>query len=200
MYKLICRFLPAFLLAICANAYGQHIDTNRTRQKAKQAAIFCRQKGYNSKYCILVDMSLPSGVKRFMVWDFSKNNILISGLVSHGCGRGPWSGVWSKDKPQFSNVDGSHCTALGKYQVNNRAYSAWGIHVKYFLTGLESTNCNALGRQVVFHSWEAVPESEVYPQGTPEGWGCPAISNNVMKVVDPLIRKQKRHVLLWIYD
>jgi hypothetical protein len=55
-------------------------------------------------------------------------------------------------------------------------------------------------RQVVFHSWEQVPEDEIYPQGTPEGWGCPAISNNTMKIVDPLILKQRKHVLLWIYD
>lgn len=175
-------------------------DTVRTRQKAKQALAFCRQKGYNTKYCILIDMGLPSGVKRFMVWDMSKNNILISGLVSHGCGKSPWSGVWSKDKPEFSNLDGSHCTALGKYQINTRAYSAWGLHVKYYLAGLESTNNNAMIRQIVFHSWESVPETDVYPNGTPEGWGCPAISNNTMKFVDALIRRQKKHMLMWIYN
>ena len=200
MYKLAYRFLPAFLLVLTLNAAGQHIDTGRARQKAKQALLFCHQKGYNTQYCILIDMSLPSGVKRFMVWNFKKNTPFISGLVSHGCGNSPWSGVWSKNNPVFSNADGSHCTALGKYQVNSRAYSAWGIHVKYFLTGLESTNNKALGRQIVFHSWDAVPESEVYPNGTPEGWGCPAISNNTMKIVDPLLRKQKKHLLLWIYN
>ena len=118
-------------------------------------------------------MALPSGVKRFMVWDFQKHKAIISGLVSHGCGRFPWSATWSKDKPSFSNADGSHCTALGKYQVNSRAYSAWGIHIKYYLYGLESTNNLALGRQIVFHSWEQVPEQEVYPEGTPRRMGLP---------------------------
>jgi len=198
--KILYSFLPAFLLAVNLYAATPHIDTAGARQKAKQALAFCRQKGYNTNYCILIDMSLPSGVKRFMVWDFKKDDILISGLVSHGCGSGPWSGTWSKDKPVFSNADGSHCTALGKYQVNGRAYSMWGIHVKYFLTGLESSNNNALGRQVVFHSWEQVPEADVYPNGTVEGWGCPAISNNTMKIVHPLIRSQKKHLLLWIYN
>jgi hypothetical protein len=200
LYQIIVSFLSAFLFAVNTYASAPHIDTIRTRQKAKQALTFCRQRGYNTNYCILIDMSLPSGVKRFMVWDFNKNKILIAGLVSHGCGKMPWSGVWSKDKPVFSNADGSHCTPLGKYRINNRAYSAWGIHVKYFLDGLERTNSNALVRQVVFHSWEEVPESEVYPTGTPEGWGCPAISNNTMKLVDPLIRKQKKHVMMWIYN
>lgn len=145
-------------------------------------------------------MQLPSGVKRFMVWDQTKKAIHISGLVSHGCGTWPWAGVWSKDKPQFSNADGSHCTALGKYVIMGRGYSGWGIHVKYFLNGLEATNNKALGRQIVFHSWERVPEQEVYPDGTPEGWGCPAISNNTMKLVDSLLQKQKKPVLMWIYN
>jgi hypothetical protein len=196
----ICSFLPAFLLAINVHAGVPHIDTSRTRLKAREAFTFCRQKGYNTRYCILIDMSLPSGVKRFMVWDFKNNGILVSGLISHGCGRLPWSGVWSKNSPAFSNADGSHCTALGKYQIDNRVYSAWGIHIKYLLTGLETTNNNALARQIVFHSWESVAETEVYPDGTPEGWGCPAISNNTMKIVDALIQKQKKHWLLWIYS
>jgi len=198
--KLAFNFLPAFLFAISVKASVPRLDTSRTRQKAKQALTFCRQRGYDAKYCILIDMSLPSGVKRFMVWDFGKNNILLSGLVSHGCGNMPWSGVWSKDKPVFSNADGSHCTPLGKYKINSRAYSAWGIHVKYYLDGLESTNSNALVRQIVFHSWEEVAENEVYPFGTPEGWGCPAISNNTMKTVDALLRKKKKHWLMWIYN
>ena len=200
MYKLICTFLPAFLLALIVNDTPPKLDTTRTRQKAKEALSFCKIKGYNTQYCSLIDMSLPSGVKRFVVWDFKKHDIMLSGLISHGCGRWPWSATWSKDKPEFSNADGSHCTALGKYQVNGRAYSNRGVHVKYYLNGLDATNNKALGRQIVFHSWESVPETEIYPNGTPEGWGCPAISNSTMKVVDPLLRKQKKHTLLWIYN
>lgn len=195
--------LAALMFVIVNNtsfAATPHIDTARTRQKAAQALAFCKQMGYNTKYCILIDMSLPSGVKRFMVWDFSKGNILLPGLVSHGCGKMPWSATWSKNQPDFSNADGSHCTALGKYRIDSRAYSAWGIHIKYFLTGLESTNNKALGRQIVFHSWDKVSETEVYPEGTPEGWGCPAVSNNTLKKVDALIGKQKKHLLLWVYN
>lgn len=192
--------MQLLLLTTAANAETPHIDISRTRLKAKQSLAFCKQKGYNTRYCILIDMSLHSGVKRFMVWNFRKNDTMITGLVSHGCASAPWSGVWTKDKPVFSNSDGSHCTALGKYQIDGRAYSAWGIHVKYFLTGLESTNNNALIRQIVFHSWDQVSETNVYPNGTPEGWGCPAISNNTLKIVDALIRKQKKRMLMWIYS
>jgi hypothetical protein len=200
MFKFICSFLMAFLFAVGSHASPPAINVTKASVKAKQALAYSKQKGYNTRYCILIDMSLPSGVKRFMVWDFSKNNIFISGLISHGCGSSPWSGVWSKDKPAFSNKDGSHCTALGRYAINSRAYSAWGIHVKYILTGLDTSNNKALGRQVVFHSWEKVPEADVYPDGTPEGWGCPAISNNTMKQVDALLKKKRKKILMWIYD
>lgn len=190
-----------FICLVCnANAVTPQIDIQRSRVKAKQALLFAKQRGYNTRYCILTDMSLPSGVRRFMVWDFKRDTILISGLVSHGCGNSPWSGVWSKDKPAFSNADGSHCTALGKYLIGKRGHSSWGIHVNYQMAGLEATNSNAMARQIVFHSWDQVTDAEVYPNGTPEGWGCPAISNKNMKAIDTLIRKQSKHMLLWIYN
>jgi hypothetical protein len=198
--KLTILFLPILLSVSNIYAATPHIDTTRTAQKAKQALTFCKQRGYNTNYCILIDLSLPSGVKRFMVWDFRKHTILVSGLVSHGCGIYPWSGIWSKDKPTFSNAANSHCSSLGKYQVGDRAASAWGIHIKYYLKGLESTNSNAYARDVVLHSWEQVPDDEVYPNGTPEDWGCPAVSDNTMKTVDALLHKQKKHLLLWIYN
>ncbi|MEO6849629.1 MAG: murein L,D-transpeptidase catalytic domain-containing protein, partial [Mucilaginibacter sp.] len=121
------------LLALDANAGRPHLDLSRTKQKAQQALLFCKQRGYNTHYCILIDMSLPSGIKRFMVWDFRKNDTLVTGLISHGCGHMPWSGTWSKDKPTFSNIANSHCSSLGKYEVGSRAASAWGIHIKYYL-------------------------------------------------------------------
>lgn len=199
MSRISFTILLTLFLTLKTFAGTPRLDIKKAGLVAKQALFFCKQKGYNTHYCILIDMSLPSGVKRFMVWDLVKKDTLFAGLISHGCGRSPWSGMWSKDKPEFSNRDGSHCTALGKYLINNRAYSNWGVRVKYVLIGLDTSNNNALKRQIVFHSWESVPEKEVYPQGTPEGWGCPAISNNVMKRVDALLKKQHKRVLLWIY-
>jgi hypothetical protein len=200
MYKIICIFLPAFLLAFRLSAQMPHLDSIRTAAKAREALAFCRKNNFNTRYCILIDMSLPSGVKRFVLWDFGKNKSTVTGLVSHGCANMPWSGMWSKNAPVFSNADGSHCTALGKYRLQGRGYSQWGLHIKYYLYGLEQSNNKAFGREIVFHSWEQVPENEVYPDGTPEGWGCPAISDNTMKVVDAIIRKQKQPILLWIYN
>lgn len=198
--KSICIALFVFLTSTNISVANPRIDIARTKLKAKEALLFCRHMGFDIRYCILVDMSLPSGVKRFVIWDFRKNDTLMSALVSHGCGEMPWSGIWSKNKPAFSNMINSHCTSPGKYRVDNRAPSAWGIGIKYFLTGLEKTNSNAFKRDIVFHSWKQVPDKEVYPNGTPEDWGCPAVSNKTMKIADALIRRQKRHLLLWIYN
>lgn len=174
-------------------------NIKKTGLKAKEALAFCKEKRYNTNFCILIDMSIHSGRKRFFVWDFEENAIAYSCLVSHGCCVNPWGSDLSKSNPTFSNFDGSHCTSLGKYKLGARGYSNWGIHVKYLMHGLEPTNNNALSRTIVFHSWDKIPDGEVYPDGTAEGWGCPAVSNNSMKVIDPQLRSSQKPVLMWIY-
>ncbi len=175
------------------------INVQATKAKAKQALAFCKAKKFSTNFCILIDMSLHSGIKRFMVWDFKKDTITHAFLVGHGSCDNPWNNDYSKDNPKFSNVDGSHCSSLGKYKIGERAPSDWGVRIKYVLHGLEATNSNAKSRYVVFHSWEAVSDEEVYPRGTPEGWGCPILSNNSFKQVDPLLKASKKPVLMWIY-
>lgn len=175
-------------------------DVSRTSTKAKDALAFCKKNNYNEDFCILVDMSIHSGLNRFFVYNFNKNAITHQMLVGHGCCDYPWSQDWSKEKPAFSNKDGSHCSALGKYKIGQRAWSDWGIHVKYVLHGLDDTNSNAQSRYIVFHSWEKVSDTEIYPDGTPEGWGCPTISNKNMRIVDPMLKAAKKPVLMWIYN
>jgi hypothetical protein len=171
-----------------------------TRARATQALAFCKKRNFNTNFCILIDMSLHSGVKRFFVWDFKKDSVAHSFLVGHGCCDNPWNSDGSKTSPVFSNTDGSHCSSLGKYKIGERAYSDWGVNIKYVLHGLEASNSNAFNRFIVFHSWEAVSDDEVYPDGTPEGWGCPTISNNSFKQIDPLLKSSTKPVLLWIYQ
>ena len=175
-------------------------NINLIAEKAKEALEFCQKKKYNEEFCILIDMSIHSGLNRFFVYDFTKKEITHSMLVGHGCGKSPWSFDFSKEKPTFSNVDGSHCSSLGKYKIGERAWSDWGINVKYVLHGLEKTNNNAQSRYIVFHSWEKVSDTEIYPDGTPEGWGCPTISNNNMKIIDKLLKKSTKPVLMWMFN
>ena len=176
------------------------LDIDKTSDKAKQALQFCESKKYNKEFCILIDMSLHSGVKRFCIWDFNKDTISHSFLVGHGCCDNAWNNDESKSSPRFSNIDGSHCSSLGKYKIGERGYSDWGVHVKYLLHGLESSNNNALKRQIVFHSWEVVSDEEVFPAGTPEGWGCPTLSNASFLIVDKKLKTSASPVLMWIYD
>lgn len=175
------------------------VNIANTKGKAKQALAFCKEKNFNTDFCILIDMSLHSGVYRFFIWDFKKDSISKSCLVGHGCCDNAWSKDFSKNNPIFSNRDGSHCSALGKYKIGARAYSDWGINVKYVLHGLEATNNNAFNRFIVFHSWEAVSDNEIFPNGTPEGWGCPTISNNSFRIIDPMLKSSAKPVLMWIY-
>ena len=176
------------------------VNVSKTDTKAREALTFCKANKYNEDFCILVDMSIHSGLNRFFLYDFKQNKITQQMLVGHGCGNYPWSQTWSKDSPTFSNKDGSHCSALGKYKIGQRAWSDWGIHVKYVLHGLEETNSNAQSRFIVFHSWEKVSDTEVYPNGTPEGWGCPTISNKNMKIIDPILKSADKPVLMWIIE
>lgn len=175
-------------------------DIDSTRLKAEEAFNYCQSKNMNEDICILIDMSIHSGRKRFFLWDFKKDTIQYDFLVSHGCGENPWNRDLSKDCPEFSNIDGSHLSSLGKYKIGERGYSNWGININYKLYGLDSSNSNAFNRLIVLHSWEAITDEEIYPNGSSEGWGCPAISNISLKLIDPLLKASAKPVLLWIYN
>jgi len=154
----------------------------------------------NTDFCILVDYSIHSGKKRLFVYDFKKDSIVLVGMVSHGCGDNPWGIDATKTNPTFSNVPESHQSSLGKYKIGKRGYSSWGINVNYKMHGLQKTNSNAYERVIVLHSWDMIPNEECYPNGTPEGWGCPAVSNEFMKSLDIKLKSAKKPVLMWCYN
>jgi hypothetical protein len=162
----------------------------------KEARKFCKANGLDTTIAFFIDMNIHSGKNRFFVIDLQKNIILNSGLCCHGMGMGS-----TEEKPVFSNTKGSNCTSLGKYKLGKRAYSNWGINVHYKMHGLENSNCNAFDRLVVLHSYDLVPEKEIYPLHLPMGWsqGCPVISNKLMTSLDELLKNKKGSVLLWIY-
>jgi len=193
----------SLLLLFCISFFSFKTDTktdDRLKIKAKEAVTFCKVNGYNTDFCILIDMTIHSGKKRAFLYDLKKDSILVKGMCAHGCGSNPWGETYTKEKPTFSNTPDSHCTAIGKFKIGKRGYSNWGININYLLHGLESSNSNALKRQIVLHSWDDVTEYEVYPNGTPEGWGCPAVSNSFLKIVDPKLKTSEKPVLLWMYN
>lgn len=162
-----------------------------------EAQQYCEKNNLNQKLFFLIDLGIHSGLKRFFIYDLKNKKLLQSFLVSHGCGNSPWGATYTKENAEISNQVDSHCSSIGKYIVLNRGVSQWGIKVNYLLDGKEETNSNAIKRVIVLHSWEEVPNDEVYPNGTPEGWGCPAVSNESMIKIDSILQKNKK-VLFWI--
>ncbi len=197
MKKLL--LIVAFSLICCNNT----VKTAKPKDYSnyhKEALEFCKNKKYNTSYYFLVDLSIHPGKNRFFVYDFNSNKITDKNLVTHGsCDQFETNDdKWEKAK--FDSRVDSHCSMKGKYKIGQRAYSSWGIHVKYVLHGLEKSNKNAEARYVVLHSWNAVSNEEVYPDVSPLSWGCPAVSNDFMKKIDAKLKETKKPVLLWIID
>jgi hypothetical protein len=186
------------LLARSELSDADAVDFKAVKTKANEAKIYCKSKKLNTDFFLLADLKRHSGLKRFYIWDFKKDTISNAFLVSHGCGENPWAMDYSKEIAKVSNADGSHLSSVGKYIIGSRGYSNWGINVNYLMLGQDATNSNAVKRQIVLHSWEKVPDEEIYPNGTPEGWGCPALSNAGMRIVDAKLKISDKKVLLWV--
>lgn len=195
-------------ITICFTACTKCEDTKDEEQREygrssidsaliKEAKRFCSANDMNTEFFLLADLNTHSGKKRLFLWDFNKGAV-DTFLVSHGCGPYRWASDQSKESPVISNMKDSHCSSIGKYRLGERGYSNFGGKVKYILQGLEDTNSNAQSRTIVFHSWEAVTDYEIFPIGTAEGWGCPAISINAFNKIDKRILSSNKNVLLWM--
>ena len=181
-------------------AFVKENPSQTIRPKAEQALDYCKTNHLNTEFCLLLDMHIHSGKNRLFIWDFEKDTIMSQGLCSHGCCGNPWGEDYTADNPELSNAHGSHCSSLGKYKIGSCGWSNWGINVNYQLYGLEATNNNANARQIVLHGWEMLSDTEIYPSGSPEGWGCPAVSNDFMRVLDDKLKGVDTNVLLWIFQ
>ena len=160
--------------------------------KAADAKLFVQQKGYNEVICFLADMSLPSGQNRFFVYDFKKDTVRNSGLVTHGrCNQ-----YWLEGR-KYGNSVGCGCTSLGKYKVGNPYTGRFGL--AYKLYGLDKTNDKAFERFVVLHSHECVPETEV-KDDICQSDGCPTVSPGFLQWLKPVINESKKPVLFWVYQ
>ena len=137
--------------------------------KSLMAKEFIASNNFSNHYAFLVDMRLPSGKRRFFVYDLRADSIMAAGLVAHGS-----CNTRNLEIPQFSNDTGCGCSSIGKYKIG---YSYDGQFGKAFkLHGLEPSNSNAFTRNVVLHSYEAVPDEETAPLPICNSLGCPMVS------------------------
>lgn len=144
----------------------------------------------NSEYALFIDMSIPSNEKRLFLVELDSKKIIYSTYVAHGKGSGE-----SKDAVCFSDINGSHCTALGLYKVGKNYKGKHGD--SFELIGLEKSNANALERSVVIHSASYVDEKFIKSQGRcGNSWGCPAISKEALKKLKPFFQK---NIMVYIY-
>jgi hypothetical protein len=70
-------FLLFFLCCYSKKESRPEINTKATYMKAEQALTFCKAQNFNTDICILIDMSLHSGVKRLIVWNFKRNRLKV---------------------------------------------------------------------------------------------------------------------------
>lgn len=152
--------------------------------------IFTQQKGYNDRIAFLIDMSIPSGRKRFFVYNIQKDSVEAAGMVTHGQGS-------PKPEIEFSNVPGSYCTSRGKYKIGKSYQGRFGL--AYKLYGLDKTNDKAFERFVVLHSHDCVPEVETDPMGICQSQGCPTVAPAFLQKLKTYLDHSGKPILMEIF-
>jgi hypothetical protein len=163
--------------------------------RAEKALRYAERKGMSEHYCIFLDYGIPSGKPRLFVWSFEEGRIVYSGHAMHGSGKGS-----TDESPVFSNVYGSHCSSVGKFEVtrDRGTRNKTGLRLK----GLELSNKSAYSRGIMIHSsrwvdrnkWRKfIPLNEKYCQG------CVTVSTRDMAYINRLLGKEDRNLLLWSY-
>lgn len=153
---------------------------------------FIKDNNYCQDYCFLINMKIPSGQKRFFIYDLQNDSIIDAGLVTHGGGS-----ETGTDKLRFSNIPNSSATSLGKYKIGNEYSGKFGMAFK--LHGLETSNSKAFERFVVLHAHSCVPNKEVAPFPICTSLGCPTVSPAFLTVLKKYIDESNKPVLLSIY-
>ena len=183
----------AFFLTMCSPVRQQQKNLSQLNTRAQEIRTYAQKNGYSTRYCFLIDMRLQSGLKRFFVYDLTRDVVAVSGLVAHGsCDQNFLKAA------RFSNTPGGGCTSIGIYKVGYAYYGQYGK--AYRLSGLQNSNSNALSRFVVLHGYRCVPDQETYPKPICNSAGCPMVSHAFLNNLSSIIDKSGKPILLSIYD
>lgn len=147
---------------------------------------------YNSDVALFLDMKMDSGKNRFFVYDLKNSKLLNKGLVGHGSG----SETGIRGELKFSNIKNSNCSSLGRYAVGGSYFGTFGK--AYKLYGLDKTNSNAFDRNIVLHKYSEVPFDE-QPYPICNSLGCPMVNEKFFGVLEKLIDKSKKKIILVMY-
>ncbi len=163
--------------------------------RAEKALAYAQKKGLNENYCLFLDYSIPSGSPRLFVWSFSEERVVYSGHAMHGPGKGS-----TAETPVFSNVPGSLCSSLGRFEVTRDR----GRRNKtgFYLRGLDLSNSSAYSRGIMIHSSKWVDRNrwrKYIPLDGRSCLGCVTVSTRDMAYINRLVGKEKGNLLLWSY-
>lgn len=162
-------------------------------KQVQQLKTFLQQNSeYNNSVAFLIDMSVPSGRNRFVVYDIQTDSVLDKGLVAHGSG----SEKRKNGHLTFSNTLNSLCTSLGKYAIGNSYQGDFGK--AYKLYGLDSTNNNAFNRDIVLHKYDRMPYNE-QPDDICLSYGCPMVHPAFFTRLESMIDASEKPILMVIY-
>lgn len=173
--------------------YKMAID--RLKQQASSLRAYAKANNYNADLAFLVDMSVPSGKKRFFIYDLKADTLVSASLVAHGFGSYKEA---SGDQLVFSNMPYSFKTSVGRYKIGSSYTGTYGLAYKLF--GLDSTNNRAYERAIVLHADTNIPETETYPRRIFQSAGCPAVAPAFLPVIGNYVRSSKKPMLMWIYS
>lgn len=152
--------------------------------RAVELRSYCRFRGYNTDYGILVDYGRHSFQQRLYVVDLNTGDIVMRSLCGHG--RGGNSNMF---KGEFSNVSGSHCSSLGHYKIGKER-RMYNYPVNAFeLDGLDKTNSNARARAILLH-----------PSIGPRSLGCITLPFHRYKRLAKMLHMQCVSVIMWVYE
>lgn len=149
-----------------------------------QVRDYCERRGYSQEFYLLIDFGIPSGKKRFFIYDLHSGRKVMSSYCMHGSGPGNTDAT-----PKFSNQPMSGCSSLGRYIMVGRGCSRFKNCIR--LRGLDSTNSLAEMRGILIHSAGKVTrfhgEREYIPLGT-ESEGCFTVSADYVRKVMEIYR------------
>lgn len=188
-------FIILFLFIIsCSKFESQagNIINDLPTSKISEIKNFIKGKNYSRDLAVFINFRVHSGKYRYFVYDLKNNKILQKAIVAHGEG----SVVSHSSNLQFSNVDGSHQSSLGKYEIRESYNGKFGK--AYRLDGLDETNSNARSRAIVLHSYDCVSDKESSTQAC-LSFGCPMLSKNAFNETVKYIDESKLPIILYAF-
>ena len=208
MKRILLTAISIAAILLLLSLITGHSTPKDLDERAEEAFEYCKENGYNTEYCLLVDYGRHSGRVRFFLWDFEKEKPVLKSLCAHGYGKGS-----TARKPVFSNEPRSFCSSLGHYKVGKeKTMSKPKGRKALVLYGKDKTNGNALQRGILIHP-VSLPNFSIWPlmipvkvhkvlghKIRPKSEGCITIPFRKYSEVVEIVKSSSKPLMLWVYE